>query len=209
MAREMGYHGDIAGAVRSAAGRKTRRLDILAAQCEGLNGGTARRYGVLAVSWGSAAEISYRTSTSRFLKKLGGRFSYYVVTLIVTLTYPNKVGRLTIDDDVQEDLLHYTGMICNTEWMGGGMRLAPGANPCDGIANLLLFRDIKRRDVLLQKPSWLFEGHHIEHEKVDLLPGKTFAIDGVKDSLVDVDGETVGRAPLTVEVVRELLPLTC
>ena len=208
-ARELGYHGDFAAAARSAAGRKTRRFDVLAADCDGLDGGKVRHYGILAVSWGSAAEISYRTSTSRYLKKLGGRFSYYAVTLIVTLTYPNKLGRLTIDDKVEDNLLHYTGLICNTEWLGGGMRLAPGADPHDGIAELLLFRDIKRRDILLQKPSWLFEGHHIEHEKIDLLPGKTFSIEDVADALVDADGETIGRAPLTVKVIPDLLPLTC
>jgi diacylglycerol kinase (ATP) len=207
-ARELGYHGDFAAAARSAAARLTRRFDVLAATCEGLDGRPVRHYGFLAVSWGGAAEISYRTSTSRFLKRLGGRFSYYAVTLIVTLTYQNRIGRLNIDGAASDDLVHYSGLICNTEWLGGGMKLAPGADPGDGMAELLLFRDIKRRDILLQKPSWLFEGRHIEHEKVDLLPGRNFTIDNVTSSLVDADGETIGRTPLTVRVVPDLLPFT-
>jgi YegS/Rv2252/BmrU family lipid kinase len=208
-ARELGYHGNVAAAARTAANRRIRRFDILKAECAGLAGHDVCHYGVLAVSWGSAAEISYRTSTSRYLKKLGGRFSYYAVTLLVTLSYEDRVGRLKIDDRIEDDLLHYTGLICNTQTLGGGMKLAPGADPQDGIADLLLFRDIKRRDILLQKPSWLFEGRHIEHEKVDLLPGKRFSIEILDRTLVDADGETIGHTPLTVTVLPGLVPFTC
>jgi diacylglycerol kinase (ATP) len=200
LARELGFHGDVDGAVRAAAGRRRLDLDLLHAECAGFDGGQVSHGAFLAVSWGAAAEISYRTSTSRYMKKLGGRFSYYAVTLIVTLTYPTREMALTIDDAPAQSLLQYTGMICNTEVTGGGMKLAPGADTRDGIADLLLFRDIPRKDILLQKPSWLFEGHHVEHEKIDLIQGRRFAVEGPADCLVDADGETIGRLPLKTEV---------
>ena len=183
------------------ASGKRREIDILETHCAGLDDGELRHFAFLAISWGSAAEISYRTSTSRYLKKLGGQFSYYAVTLIVTLTYDNLLGDVRIDDKDMAGLTHYTGMICNTEYLGGGMRLAPGADPTDGRADLLLFKNIARKDILLQKPSWLFEGRHIEHPEVELLPGKDFAVRGPSRALVDADGETIGRLPLTAWVV--------
>lgn len=207
LARYLGVHGDIDAAIAAIASGRKREIDLLEAHCDGMNGGEQRHYAFLAVSWGSAAEISYRTSTSRFLKKLGGQFSYYAVTLIVTLTYENILGDVRIDDRELSGLTHYTGMICNTEYLGGGMRLAPGADPTDGQAELLLFKDIARKDILLQKPSWLFEGHHLEHPEVELVPGRDFAVNGPATALVDADGETIGRLPLTARVLPQALLL--
>lgn len=205
LARYLGVHGNIDAAVAAIAGGQRREIDLLEAHCDGLNGGDRRHYAFLAISWGSAAEISFRTSTSRYLKKLGGQFSYYAVTLIVTLTYENILGDVRIDDREMSSLVHYTGMICNTEYLGGGMRLAPGADPTDGRADLLLFKNIARKDILLQKPSWLFEGHHIDHPEVELTPGHDFAVRGPSRALVDADGETIGRLPLTARIVPKAL----
>ncbi len=207
LARAIGVHGDLDGAVSGIAAGREQRFDLLQADCAGLMGGGQRHYGVLAVSWGGAAEIVYRTNNSRFLKKLGGRFSYYANTLLVTLTYPNRACDLTIDGKMTKDVLHYSGMICNTEMLGGGMRLAPGADHTDGIADFLFFRDMARRDIILQKPSWLFEGHHIEHPKVDFSRGRDFTVTGSPEALVDADGETIGRLPLAVKTLKQVLPV--
>jgi YegS/Rv2252/BmrU family lipid kinase len=207
LARALGVHGDLDGAVSGIAAGSEHRFDLLQADCAGLTGGEHRHYGALAVSWGGAAEIVYRTNNSRFLKKLGGRFSYYANTLMVTLTYPNRTCDLTIDGELTADVVHYSGLICNTEFLGGGMRLAPGADHTDGIADFLFFKDIARKDILLQKPSWLFEGHHIEHPKVDYIRGRDFSVKGSAEALVDADGETIGRLPLTVKTLKQALPV--
>jgi diacylglycerol kinase (ATP) len=207
LARAIGVHGDLDGAVSGIAAGREHRFDLLQADCGGLTDGGHRHYGALAVSWGGAAEIVYRTNNSRYLKKLGGRFSYYVNTILVTLNYPNRPCDLTIDGELTADLLHYSGLICNTEILGGGMRLAPGADHTDGLADLLLFKDIARRDIILQKPSWLFEGHHIEHPKVDYIRGREFSVKGSTEALVDADGETIGRLPLAVKTLKQALPV--
>ena len=207
LARAIGVHGDLDGAVNGIASGREQRFDLLQADCTGLSGGGHRHYGVLAVSWGGAAEIVYRTNNSRYLKKLGGRFSYYANTLLVTLTYPNRTCDLTIDGEQSKVVLHYSGMVCNVEFLGGGMRLAPGADHTDGMADFLFFKDIARKDILLQKPSWLFEGHHIEHPKVDYMRGRDFAVAGSPKALVDADGETIGRLPLTVKTLKQALPV--
>jgi YegS/Rv2252/BmrU family lipid kinase len=207
LARAIGVHGDAMGAIQGIASGRAQRFDLLQADCTGLDGAAHRHYGALAVSWGGAAEIVHRTNTSRFLKKLGGRFSYYANTLIVTLTYPMRRCDLTIDDQEFKDQVYYSGLVCNTEFLGGGMRLAPGADHADGIADLLFFKDIPRREIILQKPSWLFEGHHIEHPKVDFIRGRIFTVKGGSETLVDADGETIGRLPLRVETLKQALPI--
>ena len=206
LASTLGYTStDIA--VARIAKRNEQWFDLLHATYTNPEGNRASRSAFAAVSWGAAAEISYRTSTSKVLKRLGGRFSYYAVTLIVTLTYPYFEGDITIDDRGERKIRHYTGLVCNLETLGGGMKLAPGASPRDGIGDMLLFEDIPRKDILLQPPSWLFEGNHISHPEVSLAQGKRFWVNGPGNVRVDADGEAIGSLPLEVNVVPGTLPL--
>ncbi|WP_119419622.1 diacylglycerol/lipid kinase family protein [Desertibaculum subflavum] len=190
-------------------GREGRRrmIDMVRVECVGLDGRPVCRYGYLTAVFGAAAEISYRTSTSRYLKKLGGRFSYFAETLIVTLTYKHRPVRIAIDGGPRQSFTLYAGLCCNAENGGGGMKLAPGASLDDGVLDLVLFHDIKRRDILLQKPSWLFEGRHVEHPKVSVHRGQRFYVESEVDTLVDLDGETIGRLPATITVLPKALPV--
>lgn len=198
---------DLDHAIARISARNEQWYDLLLASCTGANGARSTRAACAVVSWGAAAEISYRTSRSRILKRLGGRFSYYAVTLFVTLTYPNHEADISVDHHDMPKLTHYTGLVCNLERLGGGMKLAPQTDPQDGIADLVLFEDIARKDILLQPPSWLFEGKHIEHAKVAVFPGRTFRVDGPPAARVDADGESIGRLPLEIEVAPHALPL--
>lgn len=196
------------GAYR-ALGRDGRRrmIDMVRVECVGLDGRAVCRFGYLTAVFGAAAEISYRTSASRYLKKLGGRFSYFVETLFVTLTYKHRQVRMAIDGGAPQSFTLYAGLCCNAENGGGGMKLAPGASIEDGILDLVLFHDIARSDILLQKPSWLFEGHHVEHPKVSVHRGQRFHFESEAETLVDLDGETIGRLPATVTVLPKALPV--
>lgn len=190
-------------------GREGRRrmIDMIRVECVGFDGRPVCRYGYLTAVFGAAAEISYRTSKSRYLKKLGGRFSYFAETLIVTLTYRHRPVRIAIDGGPRQSFTLYAGLCCNAENGGGGMKLAPGASLDDGVLDLVLFEDIARRDVLLQKPSWLFEGRHIEHPKVSVHRGRRFYVESEVETLLDLDGETIGRLPATITVLPKALPV--
>jgi len=201
----LGLLGDEDAPYRNVVSGQRRQIDLIDVRCAGLQGGEAQRYGYAIACFGAAAEISYRTSASRFLKKLGGRFSYYYQTLLVTLTYPYWQATLRVDDGAPRSFSLYTGLACNTPNGGGGMKLAPGASYEDGVLDLVLFRDITRRDIIFQKPSWLYEGRHIEHPKVELVHGKHFHVEGPAMALVDLDGETVGRLPMTASIIPKAL----
>ena len=99
----------------------------------------------------------------------------------------------------------FTGLCCNTENSGGGMKLAPGARFDDGVLDLVVFGDMKRHEILLKPPSWLFEGHHVDHPKVQVLRGRKFTAQGDPAMLVDADGETIGRLPVTIDVLPTTL----
>lgn len=208
LCRALGLLEQPDGAYRALGpdGRR-RMIDMLRVECVGFDGRSVQRFGYLTAVFGAAAEISYRTSKSRFLKKLGGRFSYFAETLLVTLTYRHRPVRIAIDGAPRQSFTLYAGLCCNAENGGGGMKLAPGAKLDDGVLDLVLFHDIARRDILLQKPSWLFEGRHIEHPKVSVHHGRRFYVESEVETLLDLDGETIGRLPATITVLPRALPV--
>lgn len=206
-ARAIGLLDDPARPYIALANGSPRRIDLIRVRCAGLDAAPVERLALVCASFGAAAEISYRTSASRFLKALGGRFSYYATTLLVTLTYGRHCVNLISDNQPAESLDIYTGLLCNQERAGGGMRLAPGADPADGQLDLVVFGAIRRRDILLRGPRWLYEGRHIGHPAVSLRKLKRIRLEGPPAMLVDLDGETVGRLPLEAEVVPAALTL--
>lgn len=200
LCRALGHLARPAAAFDAAAGSSSRPVDLVRVRCRGLDGADVQRFGFLIVSLGSAATISYRTSRSAWLKKLG-QIAYLLMTPVVTLGYRHRAVAIAVDGGAPETRRIVTGMIGNTENGGGGMRLVPGAAFDDGVLDLIEIGDIPRLTLLLGLMPKLYSGAHADHPKVRMTRGRSFRFDSDADTLVDVDGETVGRLPLEVSVL--------
>jgi YegS/Rv2252/BmrU family lipid kinase len=198
--RSLGLLEDPTLAYQVLSNGKPISVDLQMISCENFNGERVKHHGALLTSVGSAAEISHKTSRSKYIKRLGAELSYFIVTLLVTLTYKPKEFVIQIDDGPEETLTLTTGLICNMKYGGGGMKLAPNAIYDDGEFDFVLFDNFTRTDLLTKSPSWLFEGRHIDHPKIDVRRGRKVRISSEMDSFVDADGETIGRIPLELEM---------
>jgi YegS/Rv2252/BmrU family lipid kinase len=181
------------------------KVDMQMVSCEGFDGNLVTRHGTLLTSIASAAEISYKTNNSKYIKRLGAEFSYYLITVLVMMGYKPKSYTVQIDDGPEETITIHSGLICNMEYGGGGMKLAPGAIYDDGKFDFVIFGDITFLDFATKPPSWLFEGKHIEHPKVEVRKGGKIRISGDDDCFVDADGETIGRIPMELEMMPNAL----
>lgn len=200
LCRALGYLAEPARAFDATAGRNARQIDLMRVRCVGLDGQPVDRFGYLIVSLGAAATISYRTSQSRWLKKLG-EIAYLLMTPPVTLTYRHRGVSIAIDGVVDGTRRLFTAMVANTENGGGGMKLMPGAKFDDGVLDLIEMGDISRLGILLGIMPKLYSGAHIHHPKVRTRRGTSFRFDSAVETLVDLDGETVGRLPLEVSIL--------
>jgi len=200
LCRTLGTFGDPMAPIRAASSGRTRPLDLLEVRCTGLDGAPVRRFGYLIVSLGAAATIAYRTSQSRWVKKLGS-IAYLVMTPPVTLGYRHRGVAISIDGAGPETRTLFTAMVANTENGGGGMKLMPGAQPDDGVLELIEMGDISRLGILLNVLPKLYDGSHVKHPGVRVSRGTSFRFDSAVETLVDLDGETVGRLPLEVRVL--------
>jgi YegS/Rv2252/BmrU family lipid kinase len=200
LCRALGHLDHPARAFDAAAGEATRAIDLLRVRCMGFDGQPVDRFGYLIVSLGAAATISHRTSQSRWLKKLGG-IAYLLMTPPVTLGFRHRDVAITIDGEPNGTRRLFTAMVANTENGGGGMKLMPGARPDDGNLDLIEMGDVSRLGMLFGVMPKLYSGAHVHHSKVRTSRGTSFRFESDVDTLVDLDGETVGRLPLDVSVL--------
>lgn len=200
LCRALGHLADPKRAYDAAASDATRAIDLLQVRCAGLDGRPVERFGYLIVSLGAAATISHRTSQSRWAKKLGG-IAYFLMTPPVTLGYRNRAVAITVDGVAQGTRPIFTAMVANTENGGGGMKLVPSARFDDGILDLIEMGDITPLAMLTTVLPKVYSGGHVHHPKVRMSRGTAFRFESAVDTLVDVDGETVGRLPLDVSVI--------
>ena len=200
LCRALGHLEQPMRAYEAAAGAGTRAIDLLRIRCEGFDGRPVDRFGYLIVALGGAAAVSHRTSQSRWLKKLG-EITYLLMTPTVTLGYRHRDVAITIDDVPNGPRRLFTAMVANTENGGGGMKLMPGAKLDDGILDLIEVGDLSRLAMLFGVMPKLYSGAHVHHPKVRASRGTSFRFESRVETLVDLDGETVGRLPLDVSVL--------
>jgi len=81
----------------------------------------------------------------------------------------------------------------NTGWYGGGLRIAPGADPADGLLEVVVVGPVSRRELVRTRPQ-LAAGAHVDHPAVTVLRGREVALDGPGLSTY-ADGEPVCALP--------------
>lgn len=203
LSRALGHLAVAGSAFDAAASPRTQAIDLMRVRCTGLDGRPVDRFGYLIVALGLAATISHRTSQSRWLKKLG-EIAYLLMTPPATLTYRQRDVSIEIDGVPAGTRRLFTAMIGNTENGGGGMKLLPGARFDDGVLDLIDVGGVSRLEVLLGILPKLYSGAHVHHPKVRTARGSSFRFESPEvETLVDLDGEMVGRLPLEVTILPQ------
>ncbi|MCW2507290.1 MAG: Diacylglycerol kinase, partial [Modestobacter sp.] len=75
----------------------------------------------------------------------------------------------------------------------GGLRIAPGADPADGLLEIVVVGPISRRELVRTRPR-LAAGTHVDHPAVTVLRGREVALHGTGLSTY-ADGEPVSALP--------------
>ena len=97
-----------------------------------------------------------------------------------------------------------------TRSYGGGMRIAPDADPGDGRFDVVIVSAVARRTVLAMLPS-LFRGRHVRHPAVRIERSSFLQIEtaGAPRPLY-ADGEPLGETPVTLRIapgsLRAIVP---
>ncbi len=112
--------------------------------------------------------------------------------------------RVRMDDETWES----TGTlvaVANTPWFGGGLKIAPEADPEDGLLDVVVAGPFSRTGVTRIFPK-LYKGTHVSHPQVHVFRSTAVTIEPVAElgphpPVAFGDGERIGPLPLRVEVV--------
>ena len=85
-------------------------------------------------------------------------------------------------------------------------RFDPGAEPDDGLFDVLLIGDLTKRDLLLTLPK-TYRGAHLPHPKAEVLRGSSVVVDAPSAVPIELDGEQPGTTPVRFELVPKALRL--
>ncbi len=182
---------DVEKAVRASL-EEPRSIDLLKVN---------DRWVASVMTFGFSGDVNVRAERMRWPT---GPSRYTVSTLASLRSLSSKFVSFSIDDvPFERDVSLWN--VANTSDFGGGMKIAPSANPFDGIANLTLVSKVGRFE-LLRFFRRVFSGSHMSHPKVEGLEGKRIVLETAGLGLW-ADGEFIGESPATIDLVPNAIQL--
>jgi diacylglycerol kinase (ATP) len=188
-------------AIAVALGRRSRTIDLGRVSYRSWSGADAQSLFANVASVGMSGAIAQRANDTS--KALGGKVSYVWATFAVFARWSNTEVEVTVDGEQRRARMHDV-VVANGSSFGGGMKIAPDAEPDDGFFDVLLIGDLTKRDLMLTLPK-TFRGKHLPHPKAELLRGTTVAVDAPEPLPIQLDGEQPGTTPARFEVVPRAL----
>ena len=91
-----------------------------------------------------------------------------------TLGWQTGEMRVSVDEEIRGGRM-IDVQVANGRYVGGGMMLCPDAEPDDGLFDVLVIGDVKKRDLLFVLPK-TYRGKHLPHPRLELLRGRV--VDG-------------------------------
>ena len=104
---------------------------------------------------------------------------------------------------IEQDVLLVA--VGNTRSYGGGMRIAPAADPTDGMFDVTIAKAESRRKVLRQTPS-VYKGNHVHRPEVQVVRTASLRLESPGINAY-ADGEYLGPLPVAVSIVPQALKI--
>ena len=184
-------------AVDVALNGETRTIDLGRVVYRAWAGGEAETWFANVASAGMSGAIAQRANETT--KALGGKASYLLALFAVFARWKNSHLRVTVDGESREGLMEDV-VVANGRYFGGGMEICPGAEPDDGVFDVLTIGDITKADLVRTMPK-IYRGTHLPHPKAELLRGRVVTVESPEPLPVELDGEQPGTTPARFEVV--------
>ncbi len=164
-------------------------------------GQVGNRFFATVAAFGFDAEISERMANGQV--PLSGTAGYLIETWRHTARYKAPRVRLRGDfGEIEQEVLQVS--IANTRSYGGGLQIAPGADPTDGLFDIVIIDNVPRWTILSVLPR-LFTGQHIAHPAVRVERTAKIEIHTEHKRVVHADGEHLGESPLSIEICPKAL----
>ena len=140
-------------------------------------------------------------------KWLGGKAAFFVATVRAMTQYTNANVRVRVDGATWFEGPVFNVAVANGRFFGGGMMIAPQADPSDGRFELVALGDLSKLEVM-GFTSKIYKGAHLSSPGVRVTSGTRVEAEAVHPwaaVLLDVDGEQPGKLPMTATIAPAAL----
>src|SRR4051794_10001803 len=189
--RTYGIPSKFDDAVRAVLAGSPRTVDAARVHYRTWSGEDADRWFANVGSVGMSAAVAQRANSMS--KALGGRATFFYALVRVFFEWQNTEVTVTLDDGERNGRMHDV-ILANGRWHGGAMKLAPDAEPDDGLFDVVLIGDVNKRDFVTTAPK-LYKGTHVDHPKVEVVRSGTVVVDAPQHLPIEVEGEQIGTTP--------------
>lgn len=180
-------------------------IDVGKAAFQASDGSRETRYFVNMVSFGMGGRVAARSRNP--LRHLGGKAAFLWATLETFLSYRGTQVKLRLAPEGEELPFRITNVaVGNGQYHGGGMRPCPTARLNDGIFEVTVI-DYAGVLKLVRSLPVLYSGAIYQHPVVHHLRSNSLRAESTATTLLEVDGEALGRLPLQVSVLPQRLPV--
>ncbi len=186
-----------------------RTCDIGLASYLTAAGERQNRFFLNIASFGLSGKVD--ETVNRTSKVLGGKASFLLGTLRAIAGWRNQAVKLEVhgaggEKIIEEQIRIVTVAVANGQYFGGGMWIAPKAQLDDGQFDVVVLGDLPKR-TLVSKTGRIYRGTHLEMKNVWMVRGSKVEADSQETVLIDLDGEQVGRLPLSVQIRQGALQI--
>lgn len=183
---------DTLAAAEVVAGGHRQALDLIR---------VGDRYVGAVLATGYDARVNERANAMPWPR---GSMRYTVAALAELRVFRPLSYRLTLDGEVREQRAMLVA-VGNTSTYGGGLRICPRADPCDGLLDVTIIHPVSRLKLLQLLPQ-MRSGRFARDPCVEQLRARAVTVAG--DGLVVYgDGERLGVAPVDATVAPAALSL--
>jgi YegS/Rv2252/BmrU family lipid kinase len=199
--RTLGIPHDCRAAYDCLLHGKPDRIDLGLITCVS-KGQEIRRYFINAAGLGFDGEVCERTN--RISKAIGGTLPFLSSLFVKLLTYQNKAVEITLDGQQHLQQKANSVIVCNGRYVGGGMHIGPHATLNDGLFDVIVIGDTSKLEVVANVPR-IYRGTHLSHPKVEEYRAREVRVKAQERMFLQADGELIGEAPATFQIIPQAL----
>jgi YegS/Rv2252/BmrU family lipid kinase len=190
-ARAIGISQEIGPACRTLLDGAVRALD--------LGDANGRAFACIA-SVGFDSDANRVANEARLIR---GNLVYAWAAIRTLISW--KPARFEVTLDGRElDFVGYTVAVANSPYYGGGMKVAPAADPSDGLLDVIFVKQTSKLRFLSNLPK-VFAGTHVELDEIESYRAREVVMRADRPFDVYADGDPITTLPATVKLVPEAL----
>jgi diacylglycerol kinase (ATP) len=202
LARSLGTPGFEEACAR-LHGHSTLPIDVGLARFADHDGQPAEREFLNAASFGCSGVVARALAGTP--KQLGS-LAFTLATVRALRGYRDQAVTITINGGPPEDLAITNCAVCNGRYFGGGMQVAPSARIDDGWLDVTTWAGFGLAGFVRHRRA-LYDGTHVHLPGTRLDRTRTITATSPAEVLLELDGESVGRLPVSINLLPGALRL--